>query len=168
MSEPSSEFPTVIGPDARFKGELSFDTGVRVEGKFEGQIQSKGTLHIAEEATITATVQAANVKVEGECKGNLDVSEKLHLLATAKVHGDLRTNRLEIADGAIFIGNVVVGQAAPEPVVRRPEGMHTSVTPQSSVPTHRDPAKIGQPPMAPGNASMPKPRSPELHVPAGS
>jgi len=168
MSEPNSEFPTVIGPDATFKGDLSFDKGVRVEGRFEGQIQSKGTLHVAEGAAITATVQAANVRVEGECKGNLNVSEKLHLLATAKVEGDLRTNRLEIADGAIFIGNVVVGQASPEPTVRRPDGGHTAATPQSSAPTQRDPAKIGQPSISPGPSPMPKPRSPEMRVPAGS
>ncbi len=165
MSEPTSEFPTVIGPDAKFKGELSFDKGVRVEGHFEGQIQSKGTLHIAEGAGVTASIEAANVRVEGECKGNLNVSEKLHLLATAKVEGDLRTNRLEIADGAIFIGNVVVGQAAPEPTVRRPDGGNTGAIPQTSSPMQRDPAKIGQPPMSPGS---PKPRPQELRVPAGS
>jgi len=168
MSEPNSEFPTVIGPDARFKGELTFDKGVCVEGQFEGQIQSKGTLHVAEGASVTASIQAANVKVEGACKGNLNVSEKLHLLATAKVEGDLRTNRLEIADGAIFIGNVVVGQASPEPTVRRPEGANATPTPHSSSPTQRDPLKIGQPPMAPGSSTLPKPRSPEVHVPTGS
>ncbi len=164
MSEPTSEFPTVIGPDAKFKGELSFEKGVRVEGHFEGQIQSKGTLHIAEGAGVTASIEAANVRVEGACKGDLNVSEKLHLLATAKVEGDLRTNRLEIADGAIFIGNVVVGQAAPEPAARRPDGAQVGAIPQTSGPTPRDPAKIGQPPMSPGS---PKPRPQEMRVSAG-
>ncbi len=168
MSEPTSEFPTVIGPDAKFKGELSFDKGVCVEGHFEGQIHSKGTLHIAEGAGVTASIEAANVKIEGACQGNLNVAEKLHLLATAKVEGDLRTNRLEIADGAIFIGNVVVGQAAPEPTVRRPEGAHTSPTPQTSGPTPRDPAKIGHPPMSPASPTAQKPRPQEMRVPAGS
>lgn len=119
MAETNDEFPTIIGSDAKFKGELTFEKGVRIEGSFEGQITSKGTLHIAEGSHITANVQAANVKVEGECKGNIHVTEKLHLLATAKMEGDLRTNRLEIADGAIFCGNVVVGQAAAE-AARRP------------------------------------------------
>lgn len=111
MSEMNGESPTVIGADANFKGELSFDKSVRIEGNFEGQIHSKGTLHIAEGAVVTANVDATNVKIEGTCKGNLSVSEKLHMMASAKVEGDLRTSRLEIADGAIFVGNVVVGQS---------------------------------------------------------
>ncbi len=113
MSELNGETPTVIGADANFKGELSFDKSVRIEGSFEGQIHSKGTLHIAEGATVTANVEATNVRIEGTCKGNFTVSEKLHMLATAKVEGDLRTSRLEISDGAIFVGNVVVGQSGP-------------------------------------------------------
>jgi len=108
----NGESPTVIGADANFKGELSFDKSVRIEGNFEGHIHSKGTLHIAEGAVVTANVEATNVKIEGACKGNLQVSEKLHMMASAKVEGDLRTSRLEIADGAIFVGNVVVGQSA--------------------------------------------------------
>ncbi len=129
MSEVNSEFPTVIGADAKFKGDLTFEKGVRIEGSFDGQISSKGMLHVAEGASVTANVEASNVRVEGECKGNLAVSEKLHLLATAKMEGDLRANRLEIADGAIFVGNVVVGQHATEASGRRP------ATPGDSTPT---------------------------------
>lgn len=116
----NGEYPTIIGADARFKGELSFEKGVRIDGSFEGQIRSKGTLHVAEGARVAANVEAASVKVEGECKGNLVASEKLHLLATAKVEGDLRATRLEIADGAIFVGNVAVGQTATSDAARRP------------------------------------------------
>ncbi len=112
MADSNGEFPTVIGADAKFKGELSFDKGVRVEGSFDGEIKSKGTLHIAEGAHVTANVEAANVTIEGECKGNLTVGEKLHLKSTARMEGDMRTNRLEIADGAIFAGNVIVGQSS--------------------------------------------------------
>ena len=37
MSEGNQEFPTIIGPDASFKGELSFEKGLRLQGKFEGK-----------------------------------------------------------------------------------------------------------------------------------
>ena len=40
------EFPTVIGPDASFKGELSFEKGLRLMGKFEGKINTPGRLHV--------------------------------------------------------------------------------------------------------------------------
>lgn len=158
MSDVNEQYPTILGTDARFKGELSFDKGVRVEGTFEGQINSKGSLHVAEGAKIMADIEAANVTIEGECKGNLTVSEKLHLMATARLEGDLKTNRLEIADGAIFLGKVVVGQASPEASVRRPA---TAVGPQPPMGS----TKLGQPPMAPG---APRPRPQDARIPAGS
>ncbi len=155
----NGEFPTVIGADARFKGELSFDRGVRIDGTFDGHIKSKGTLHVAEGAKVAANVEASNVKVEGECRGNLIVTEKLHLMATAKVEGDLRTTRLEIADGAIFSGNVVVGQTATENPVRRSTSADLS-TPAPDVarmPTH-----------SPGAPTPRPPRPQEIRVPANS
>jgi cytoskeletal protein CcmA (bactofilin family) len=156
MAEVTSEFPTIIGGDARFKGELSFDKGVRIEGAFEGHIKSKGNLQIAEGAKLQANVEAGNVKVEGECKGNFIVSEKLQLQATAKVEGDLRATRLEIADGAIFIGNVVVGQQAMDQAGRRAAGHETAST-SSPAP---EPTRISQG----GPAISPKPRAQEVRV----
>jgi cytoskeletal protein CcmA (bactofilin family) len=43
----NQEFPTILGPDASFKGELSFEKGLRLMGKFEGRITSNGRLHVA-------------------------------------------------------------------------------------------------------------------------
>jgi cytoskeletal protein CcmA (bactofilin family) len=158
MADTNGEFPTVIGADARFKGELSFEKGVRIDGSFDGHIKSKGTLHVAEGAKVAANIEAGNVKIEGECKGNLTVSEKLHLLATARMEGDLRATRLEIADGAIFIGNVAVGQAAAETPFRRPAGAESigGMSSGSSEPRMASP----QPVMAP------KPRPQEIRVTA--
>ncbi len=157
MAEIDGEFPTVIGADAKFKGELSFEKGVRIEGGFDGHIASKGSLYLAEGAKVTANIEAANVRVEGECKGNLVVSEKLHLLATARMEGDLRTNRLEINDGAIFVGNVVVGQQAAQ-AQRRP-----SVSTDAA---SREPQKAAgpQPQTGPATPQAPKPRPQELRV----
>lgn len=112
MPEIHGDSPTILGADASFKGELTFEKGVRIEGNFEGQIRSKGSLTIAEGAKVIAGVEAGSVRLEGECKGNLYASEKLQLMSTAKMEGDIRATRLEIADGAIFIGNVSVGSAA--------------------------------------------------------
>lgn len=162
MAEMNGEFPTIIGSDARFKGELSFDKGVRIEGAFDGHIKSKGTLHVAEGAKVSANVEASNVRVEGECKGNLIVSEKLHLLATARVEGDLRTTRLEINDGAIFVGNVIVGQAAAEAAQRRPM---PTVESHSSISSGSPDASRMAPGGAPGMVRQ-APRPAEIRVPA--
>jgi len=105
----NDEFPTVIGADARFKGELEFEKGVRLLGSFEGAISTKGRLHVASGAALSAEVHAGEIQVEGDVTGNLNASGKVHLKSTAKLEGDLRTARLEVAEVAVFVGNCVVG-----------------------------------------------------------
>ena len=58
---PQGDFPTVIGPDASFKGELSFEKGLRLQGRFEGKINSPGRLHVACEAKLQADVEGGAI-----------------------------------------------------------------------------------------------------------
>ena len=43
----NQDFPTILGPDATFKGELTFEKGLRLHGRIEGKVTSQGRLHIA-------------------------------------------------------------------------------------------------------------------------
>lgn len=108
-TDANGEYPTILGADARFKGELEFDKGVRLLGTFDGSIKSKGRLHVAPGAKLNAEVNAADVQVEGEVRGNLTASGRVHLKSTARLEGDLKTARLEVTEGAVFIGRCEVG-----------------------------------------------------------
>jgi len=105
----SKEYTTVIGPDAFFKGELEFAKGVRLLGKFEGQITSDGELEVAEGAQLNGDVKAASVRIDGKVKGNMHASSRVQLSASARLEGDLQTTRLEVAEGAVLIGRCMVG-----------------------------------------------------------
>ncbi len=105
----SGDFTTIIGADAVFKGELKFEKSVRHLGRFEGQIVTKGHLLVAEGSKLSGDVAAASIDVQGEVKGNLKISGKASLTSTARLEGDLQTARLEVADGAVFIGRCVLG-----------------------------------------------------------
>ena len=111
------DFPTIIGPDASFKGELSFEKGLRLMGKFEGRISSPGRLHIAKEARLQADVEAGAIIIEGEVKGNLTAADRIELKQTARLEGDLRATKLTVEEGAAFSGQVTVG---PDAVKGRP------------------------------------------------
>ena len=106
------EAQTIIGPDAKFKGELTFEKGVKVLGSFEGQIITKGTLDIAAGANVQADVEAGNVIIEGDIKGNLAATDLIELKNTAKIQGDIRCGRLVVVEGANFIGHCHVGNGA--------------------------------------------------------
>lgn len=109
---PQGEFPTVLGPDASFKGELSFEKGLRIQGKFEGKINTPGRLHVAREAKMQADVESGAIVVEGEVKGNLIANDRVDLKASARYEGDLRATKLTVEEGAVFSGQVTVGPEA--------------------------------------------------------
>ncbi len=109
MSSNGEDFPTVIGPDAVFKGDLSFEKGVKHLGRFEGTIQTKGHLEVAQGAKLSGDVEAGSINVHGEVRGNLHAVGKVCLAETAKLEGDLHTAKLEVAEGAVFVGRCVVG-----------------------------------------------------------
>jgi cytoskeletal protein CcmA (bactofilin family) len=105
----NNEYPTILGADATFKGELNFDKGIRLLGKFEGQITGDGQLMVAEGATLNGDVKAAGIRIDGQVKGNLQASSKIQLAGSARLEGDIQTNRLEVSEGAVLIGRCVVG-----------------------------------------------------------
>jgi cytoskeletal protein CcmA (bactofilin family) len=109
MPESANHSSTILGPDAVFKGQLEFEKDVVLLGKFEGEIVSGGQLAIEESGALTGNAKSAHVRVKGQVKGNLDASQKVELSASARMEGDLRTARLEVAEGAVFVGHCSVG-----------------------------------------------------------
>ena len=113
MAEPGNQdFPTTIGADASFKGELTFEKGLRLMGRFEGKINTPGRLHIAREAKMQADVDAGAIIVEGDVRGNLTASDRIELKQTARYEGDLVAAKLVVDEGAAFSGHVTVGPDA--------------------------------------------------------
>jgi cytoskeletal protein CcmA (bactofilin family) len=111
----NQEYPTILGPDASFKGELSFEKGMRLMGKFEGKVSTPGRIHITKEARMQADVEAGGITVEGEVQGNLQASDRIELKNTARYEGDLRASKLVVDEGAVFNGHVSVGPESVKP-----------------------------------------------------
>lgn len=103
---------TVLGSDVTFKGEVSYEGAMRIEGKFEGKITSKGRLSIGKGAHVSGEVTVGTVSVEGVFKGNVVSSEKVELTSTAQMTGDLRAPRLVVAEGATLVGNCTISPDA--------------------------------------------------------
>jgi len=109
MTDSNTDFPTIIGADATFKGQMQFEKGVKLLGKFEGEIASEGELLVAEGATLNGDVKAGTVRIDGKVKGNLEAKAKVQLSSSARLEGDVQAARLEVAEGAVLIGRCVVG-----------------------------------------------------------
>jgi cytoskeletal protein CcmA (bactofilin family) len=129
MAETANDFPTILGPDATFKGELSFEKGLRLQGRLEGKINTPGRLHVSKEAKMQADVEAGSIVVEGDVKGNLTASDRVELKQSARYEGDLQASKLVVDEGAVFSGHVLVGPDAVKsgggPTPSRPTGAPT-------------------------------------------
>lgn len=110
MAETTKEqFETVIGADATFKGELTFDSSANVLGKVEGSINAKGRIHVAKGADCKATVSAKEVAVEGHIDGNVEAEDRVEILANGCITGDVVAARMNMAEGASINGFCRVG-----------------------------------------------------------
>jgi cytoskeletal protein CcmA (bactofilin family) len=101
---------TIIAGGVKVEGDFSSPGNVRIEGVVIGSVKAAGDLSVTETASIEADVVAANAVVAGEIKGDLSASEKIELLSTAKIHGNLSCRVLSVEAGAMISGNCQVAQ----------------------------------------------------------
>jgi cytoskeletal protein CcmA (bactofilin family) len=122
-----NDFPTTLGPDANFKGELTYEKGMRLQGKFEGNINTPGRLHITKEAKLMADVDASWISVEGDVRGKLTASDRVELKQSARYEGDLTASKLVVDEGAVLNGHVTVGPDAVKGKPHTPGAPHRPV-----------------------------------------
>jgi cytoskeletal protein CcmA (bactofilin family) len=95
---------TTLGKETNFSGILKFRESLKIDGKFDGEIESPGFLYIENGAVVKANIKVGSVVVGGVVRGNIEASERLEMLATGRVYGNIRTAKLNIADGVVFEG----------------------------------------------------------------
>jgi len=101
---PSEKIENVLGPSAQFSGHLRAEGGIRIDGAFEGTLETEGNLIIGEKARVIADVKAYNITVAGTIEGNVIAAGRLEILSTGQVHGDISAGSLLIEEGGIFYG----------------------------------------------------------------
>ncbi len=110
----SEKIENIIGPTAHFNGHLKTEGTIRIDGTFEGTIETTASVIIGEGAKLEANITARNVSVSGAVKGNLNVSGRLEILAKGQIWGDISTASLVIDDGGFLRGtSTMPGEADP-------------------------------------------------------
>ena len=98
-----------IGHSIKFKGEIHSDENFTVDGAVEGSISvPKHSVVIGPKSVVHATIEAHSVLIRGRVKGKINASDRVEIAKTGRLEGDLITRRLEIQDGAIFVGTSAV------------------------------------------------------------
>lgn len=96
---------TIFAEDTEFNGKLNFDEPVEIKGRFKGEINTESIVIINETANVEADIKARAVIIAGTVRGNVEAAEKVDILSTGRLYGDIKTAKLKIADGVIFEGS---------------------------------------------------------------
>lgn len=96
-----------IGQSIVFKGELTGDEDLEIDGQVEGNVRlANNTLTIGSSGRLTAQVVAKSIIVIGRVKGNLTATERIEIQATGIVEGDVKAPRLNVQEGAVVNGGI--------------------------------------------------------------
>ncbi len=99
-----AEITAFLGKGTEFKGVLSFEGTIRVDGKVEGEVVSKDTLIAGDGSYLQGEITVGTIICSGTIVGNVNASQKVHMLAPGSVQGNIRTPKLIIEEGVSFDG----------------------------------------------------------------
>ena len=96
----------VLDVNANMHGTLSFEDPVnlKINGQFEGELDSKGMLTISKTAYVKAKIVGDSISIAGKVEGNIEAKKDLRLMAGARIEGDITTPILSVEAGAVFEG----------------------------------------------------------------
>lgn len=101
---------SIIGEGAEFKGEFKLSGVIRIDGVFSGLLESKGKVLIGKSGKVDTDIRADVIIVGGTVNGNLYATERVELLETGIVSGDIITPRLMVEEGVKFTGKCTINQ----------------------------------------------------------
>jgi cytoskeletal protein CcmA (bactofilin family) len=129
---PVSGLETTIGSNTFFRGDIQSDGGIRVQGVFEGNIDITGNLVITDGAKVVGEVTANNISVSGQVNGNVN-GNRVEILETGRVWGDLTVNSLLLNEGAYLLGQVTMHGDIQPPLIEAPKSRRATETASSAI-----------------------------------
>ncbi len=105
----SEEPETTLGEGVSFKGELSFQRLLRIDGQFEGKLMSSGKLVVGPKGILKSDdIQLREAIIEGTVEGNLVVEDRVELRGDAVIRGNIEAQSLSVDEGVSITGHVKV------------------------------------------------------------
>ena len=95
-----------VGHEVQFSGVLTYEGNVRIDGTFDGEIETEDTLFVGEQANVKAGIRAGSVIASGRITGNITASQRVELRSPATIDASITTPRLSMDNGVIFNGKI--------------------------------------------------------------
>ena len=105
---------SIVGEGTHFRGHLHLSGLLRIDGDFSGSIVTAGKVLVGKNGRADCTIEANTVVVGGILRGAIYATEKVIVLASAMVLGNIHAPRLIAEEGVLIDGRLIVRQGAPQ------------------------------------------------------
>lgn len=109
QQNPAQDQINLVGKGTVFEGTVRAENDVRASGQVIGTLQVEGKAMISESGSVDGEIIATNADVAGRVQGDIEIEERLVLKSTARVEGNIETDRLVVEEGAQFTGECTMG-----------------------------------------------------------
>ncbi len=106
-----ADLNTIVGKGTYFEGALKVQSSIRVDGKLKGRLTTGESLVVGKEGEIDGEVAVKNAIIGGKVRGKIHASGRIVLEEKSLFHGELKTAKLVINEGAVFEGVCSMGQS---------------------------------------------------------
>ena len=96
------EIIAFVGKGVEFKGAITYEGTVRIDGRVEGEIHTDGVLIVGEDAVISAKISAGTVVSKGKITGDVVAKQRVRLMSPAMLHGSVQAPVFSIEEGVMF------------------------------------------------------------------
>ena len=103
---------SILGPTLKFKGDLTANEDLVIQGKVEGKIKHSSNLTVGKQGKVKANVKAENISVEGTVDGDLEGRKTVVVKATANVTGNIVSPTVTLHEGSTFNGGIDMSGSA--------------------------------------------------------
>ncbi|ATE72435.1 bactofilin family protein [Lysobacter capsici] len=113
---------SLIASDLTIEGKIHGSGHIRIAGRFKGDVQVDGDLTVELGAKLNGGVRARKVVIAGELEGNIDAAQRVELLESGVMIGDVKAGVVTVAAGARVRGQVEFGWEDSGKAVARNDG----------------------------------------------
>ncbi|MFC1669249.1 polymer-forming cytoskeletal protein [Spirochaetota bacterium] len=101
---------SIIGKGSEFKGEFKINGLLRIDGKFQGTIETDGKVLVGQSGEAVTDIKARLVVIGGSVRGNVFATERVVFLSTGNINGNIITPSLIMEEGVKFEGNCTINR----------------------------------------------------------
>ena len=101
-SAPTSKLINSLVLETIVEGSIETNSDIRIDGSLKGKLNCKGKVIIGTNGMVDGEIICNNAVIEGVFKGTIKVSELMIVQESAKIEGDVFTEKLQVEPGAIY------------------------------------------------------------------